>query len=253
MSPGAPQPPRSGIAQLPEGGTLPEATHEGSLARETELKLTLASAEHYELLLRALPPPCRVVSQRNLFLDTADLALSNRRWALRLRLERDERTASEAALLALKGPSHRLGGASHRVDVEHEVDPALWYRVQVNGHIDLAALTGPAAVHARTLLRPGASLLVRLSFENQRKVHRLLLAGVERELVLDRTGFTSGEVDHEIELELALPAAFDDPASLLLVAAVRRELEALLGAAGVTAVPSPKGKLSRALAYAERR
>lgn len=221
------------------------------LTFETELKLTLASAADYERLRAALPAPIRTLSQENLFLDTQDGSLAIWRWALRLRLERREQPPVERVLLALKGPSKSLEGATHRVDIEAEVDPALWRRISMDRCIPLEDLQGPAAMKAQTLLPSESLLLVRLRFFNRRVAYPLDLGGAPRELLLDQTCFATGEVDHEIELELPLSQA--DPDAQKDLIAVRDELNALLRASGVRATPSSMGKLSRALAYAARR
>lgn len=225
---------------------------ETSLPFETELKLTLASAEHYERLRDALPPPSRILEQENLFLDTLDHALERRRWALRLRLEHTEAHTRETALLTLKGPSSLVEEATHRVELESEVTPVLWHQAARDGRLPLAALSGPAAEYARHLLERETLLRVRLRFSNRRLVHRLALGGETRELLLDQTRFSTGEVDHEIELEIALASPVEDPASRLTLSTARRALEALLDAAGVHAAPSAMGKLARALSYLSR-
>jgi len=248
-------------------------------SHDTEVKLMLPSAEYYDALRRWLPPPRETIEQRNLFLDSPEGALSEQRYGLRARLElrlrepaaletpscldsaaaskgadsqsagSEDSYAEESALLALKGPSRRVAGAIHRLDLEAPMDPALWHRIRKEGRVPLAQLKGPAARQAAALLPSEAVLRVRVAFDNRRSVHGVPLAGEARDLLLDRTAFATGEVDHEIEVEILLPEPPEDPRSSLLIHALRLDLKRLLGAASLVAHTSSSGKLSRALAY----
>lgn len=221
---------------------------------ETEIKIALGSAADYQRLREALPPPDREVEQHNLFLDSADGRLAAARWALRLRLEEDRTTGLRTALIAVKGPADRIASAVHRTDIEHPLELDLWEAAARQGGLHPAELEGPAVtfLQSQVALDPHAGLGVIMRFENRRSTIATKLGGELRELLLDRTRFTTGEEDHEIEVEVPLPGRPDRPENLLLLRQVRRDLDQLLSAHGITPAPGRGGKFSRSLRYAGR-
>jgi len=241
----------------PTSDTAAAATH------ETEIKIGLAGAEDYARLRQALGAPARETKQQNLFLDTPDRRLGQARWALRLRLEREadvadtaDAAATRRALLAVKGPARRLSGAVHRTDIEVPVEPDLWDVAQRAGGLHPAELQDAAEplsfLRQQVTLDPHAPLHVIMAFDNLRSGYPVSLGGARRELLLDRTRFSTGEVDHELEVEIALDAPPDAPESQLTLRQARADLEELLAHHGLSSGPSLGGKLSRSLRYADR-
>jgi inorganic triphosphatase YgiF len=218
---------------------------------ECELKLALAP-DDYLRLRDSLPGRLGEVTQRNLFLDTADGQLAAGRWALRVRRER---SAGEPprVIVAVKGPAARVAGALRRVELEADADDSLWQRA-LAGSLAADAIDGPPGDFLRRELSLRPPLPPVLEFTNLRTTFGLDLAGAPRLLELDRTQFATGEVDHELELELKLELeleiALSEAELVLEVKAVSAALEALLADHGVRATPSAGGKYSRALRYA---
>lgn len=214
--------------------------------QECEVKLTL-DPPAYLRLLSALEDRVDEVTQRNLFLDTPDRQLSALRWALRLR--REDRTDEPTRLIVtVKGPATRVAGAVQRTEVEGPAELALWQRAR-SGGLHLEDITAPPRDQLRRSLDPHAPLVPVLDFENHRTTFRLELGGEERLVELDRTQYPTGEIDHELELEIHAPQSRAPAEAMLEIHAVSRALEALLHRHGIQAVPSETGKYSRALRY----
>ncbi len=218
--------------------------------REVELKLSL-TASQYERLLRSLPGLTHELTQRNLFLDTAEGELSARRWGLRLRREEREAELLQT-LVTLKGPASHLAEAVSRVEVETPAPPTLWSQAE-DGRIPLAAVPGAPGRLLGEMLAPEVLLQPLVQFDNLRTTFSLLLAGAPLELELDRTFFSTGEVEHELELEIHPSAQASRAETSLAVRAIATQLRSLLTSLGVDARPSVGGKLSRALHHARRR
>lgn len=221
---------------------------------ETEIKIPLAAEADYLSVRRALGPPARARQQHNLFFDTPDHRLGRARWGLRLRKETDpEGGAPPRALAALKGPAQRAHGATRRVDLELEVDISLWERAAHAEALAPDALPAPigALLHEQALLRDLRPLPCRIQFTNLRSSYPLELAGRPRLLLLDRTAFATGQVDFEVEVEVALHPTPGDPDGRVTLTWLRRDVLALLQRSDVTELPSRAGgKLSRAIRYA---
>ncbi len=203
---------------------------------EAELKFWAADERPLEALTAtaSLGPAMlgspRTVEERDRYLDTADLRLSEARWACRLRT-REGRT-----IVSLKGPA------------EHEPGDLLHRRREVEGPADVRPVPSewpPSA--ARALLQGMASggvLLERFSLEQQRTERSVSLAGrAAGTLSLDRVRILHEGVEIgrlavvELELEEGAIEGGLDPAPL---------------GAALAAVPGlvadPTSKFERALA-----
>ncbi|MFH2008650.1 MAG: CYTH domain-containing protein [bacterium] len=216
---------------------------------ECEIKLTLATAEDYQHLREQLPNRVGELEQHNLFFDTPDRLLAAGHWTLRLRREVPE-SGDPTCLVTVKGPSSIIAGAVRRTEVEGPVDCALWERAQTRD-LECRELAGPPMAFLARELDLRGPLRRILGFANRRTVFGLSLADAPRQLLLDRTVFEGGQVDHELELELDAPTS-EDAVALLEIAAVTLTLRRLLEGLGVTAEPARSGKYSRALSYAAR-
>ncbi len=218
-------------------------------SQELEIKLWL-SAEQYDQLLQTLPDKVSEAVQRNLFLDTDDGQLSTGRWALRLRLEQ-RAGAPPQMIVALKGPARQLGNAVHRTEIEATADPSLWQRALANG-LSADAIPGAPGDYLRQELALNTALNPVLQFENHRSTIRLSLDGESHLVELDRTLFSTGEIDHELELELTGVEALTEAQAALEVHVTSAALQGWLAGHGIAAKPSAGGKYSRARRYAGR-
>jgi inorganic triphosphatase YgiF len=159
---------------------------------ETELKLTLDAADRARLL--AHPLLASAVNTQHLlntYFDTADLALQQRRMAVR------ERLAGDQWLLTVKTAGQSQNGLSRRQEWEGPTTPGA---LQFDTLVDDAALAQDLMA-----LRPNLRALFCTDFERQRWV--IAHAGAQIEVALDQgrihvPGTELSEPLLELELEL---------------------------------------------------
>jgi inorganic triphosphatase YgiF len=216
---------------------------------ECEIKLAL-SADQYHRLRDALGGPISEVRQHNLFLDTGDRQLSAGRWALRLRLE--ELTDETSRLIVtLKGPATKRAGAVQRTEIEGPADDTLW-KCALAGDLHPEAIKGAPGEFLRRDLALRGTLGPVLRFSNHRTTFGVTLDGSDRLVELDRTQYATGEIDHELELELEPTESLSDTMATLEIHAAYVSLSDLLTTHGIEATRSVSGKFSRGLHYAAR-
>lgn len=204
------------------------------MAQETELKLSLSAQDLPHLLshplLAAPTAPQRLF---NTYFDTPDLALRDRRMAVR------ERLADEQWLLTVKTAGSSAGGLSRRQEWEGPTTP---------GALDFAALVDdPALASELMALRTALKPLFATDFDRQRWV--VDHAGARIEVALDQgrihlPGTDGSEALLELELEL-----LEGPEAALhtLADALR-----LTPQGAVTLTPSDASKAQRGLALWQR-
>ncbi|MFH1810157.1 MAG: CYTH domain-containing protein [Pseudomonadota bacterium] len=170
--------------------------------------------------------------QHNLFVDTRDGALRAASLALRLRREPGR------GLITVKGPARRHGEVADRLEIECVVDAeqaqTLWDEPDRMRALDAAPIH-----HLGTLLESGPLLEV-ARFTNLRRSYPWSAADQSLVLEVDRTLFTDGSEDFEVEVELQ-DAALATP--------VTAALHALLDVIGVEHQAQPLSKLTRALRH----
>ncbi len=184
--------------------------------REVEFKVRVRSEDDFDALARLATGSAggseRTVIQENHFFDTADGALREAGYALRLRIEEKRR------LLTAKGPSSRAeDGLTERPEEEVLVEPAEAERILSGAVSPLAVLVARTGSHSRLLELVGSWAgrrpLVHVgSFKNVRRYVGPVELGdgmsrTEVMLEMDRTEFPDGSVDHEIEVEVDSKAA----------------------------------------------
>lgn len=161
---------------------------------ETELKLSLSGPELPRLLSHPLLTPTGHTQRLlNTYFDTPDLALQQRRMAVR------ERLAGEQWLLTVKTAGQSQNGLSRRQEWEGPTTPGA---LQFNTLVDDAALAQDLIT-----LRPNLRALFCTDFERQRWV--IAHAGAQIEVALDQgcihvPGTELSEPLLELELELLI-------------------------------------------------
>jgi triphosphatase len=159
---------------------------------ETELKLNLSASDLPRLLAHPLLAQRGGVQRLlNTYFDTPDLALQQRRMAVR------ERLAGEQWLLTVKTAGQSTGGLSRRQEWEGPTTPGA---LQFDALVD-----DPALAQDLMALRPNLRALFCTDFERQRWV--ITHAGAEIEVALDQgrihvPGTDRSEPLLELELEL---------------------------------------------------
>lgn len=164
------------------------------MAQEIELKLALAeqgwrSFSRHPALRDAAEPP-RTQTLRNLYFDTADLALRRQRVALRLR------RAGRQWLQTVKCASSARAGLSSRPEWEQPF----------SGHFDFSQIEDAALRSELEALRDRGALSAVFDTDFERREWRFSAGGGELLLMADRGHILAGgrrETISEIELELA--------------------------------------------------
>jgi inorganic triphosphatase YgiF len=201
---------------------------------ETELKLSLSAPD----LPRLLAHPLLATSagtQRllNTYFDTPDLALQQRRMAVR------ERLAGDQWLLTVKTAGQSQNGLSRRQEWEGPTTPGA---LQFDTLVDDAALAQDLMT-----LRPNLRALFCTDFERQRWV--IAHAGARIEVALDQGRIhVPGTELNELLLELELELLSGPEEALLALADVLRQTPQ----GPVTLVPSDSSKAQRGMALWSR-
>jgi inorganic triphosphatase YgiF len=197
---------------------------------ETELKLSLSASDLPRLLAHPLLAQGGGVQRLlNTYFDTPDLALQQRRMAVR------ERLAGEQWLLTVKTAGQSKGGLSRRQEWEGPTTPGA---LQFDTLVD-----DPALAQDLMALRPNLRALFCTDFERQRWV--IGHAGAEIEVALDQGRIhVPGTERSEPLLELELELLSGPESALMALADVFRQTPQ----GPVTLVPSDASKAQRGMA-----
>jgi hypothetical protein len=197
---------------------------------ETELKLSLSAAELPRLLAHPLLTPTGQTQRLlNTYFDTSDLALEQRRMAVR------ERLAGEQWLLTVKTAGQSQNGLSRRQEWEGPTTPGA---LQFDSLVDDAVLAQDLMA-----LRPNLRPLFCTDFERQRWV--IEHAGAQIEVALDQGRIHVPGTDlSDALLELELELLSGPEAALMALADVLRQTHQ----GPVTLVPSDSSKAQRGMA-----
>ena len=201
---------------------------------ETELKLSLNEADLPRLLTHPLLAK-GASTQRllNTYFDTPDLALQQRRMAVR------ERLAGDRWLLTVKTAGQSQNGLSRRQEWEGPTTPGA---LQFDRLVDDAALAADLMA-----LRPALHALFCTDFERQRWV--VTHAGAQIEVALDQGRIhVPGTALSETLLELELELLSGPEAALLALADVLRQTPQ----GDLTLTPSDTSKAQRGMALWQR-
>jgi triphosphatase len=201
---------------------------------ETELKLSLSAAELPSLLAHPLLTPTGDTQRLvNTYFDTPDLALQQRRMAVR------ERLAGDQWLLTVKTAGQSQNGLSRRQEWEGPTSPgALAFDTLVDDRVLAAELMA---------MRPHLKALFCTDFERQRWV--VAQAGAQIEVALDQGRIhVPGTALNEPLLELELELLSGPESALMALADVLRLTPQ--GTLGLT--PSDASKAQRGMALWQR-
>lgn len=165
------------------------------LNREIEIKIDLGSFMNYLKLVGFLGQIEQEDRQINGFFDTEDYKLSKKGWALRVRAE------NARGLVTVKSIPTLEGLAVVRQEIEAEIP-----RGQALDIINLAkdvlgVETMPIDFVKQHIGKAGLTRLVMFENVRQRKVFKI--ADHNYLLEVDKTEYSDGSVDYELELELA--------------------------------------------------
>jgi inorganic triphosphatase YgiF len=201
---------------------------------ETELKLSLSADELARLLAHPLLTQAGNTQRLlNTYFDTRDLALQQRRMAVR------ERLAGDQWLLTVKTAGHSQNGLSRRQEWEGPTTPGA---LQFDTLVDDAALAQDLMT-----LRPHLCDLFCTDFERQRWL--ITHAGAQIEVALDQGRIhVPGTELSEPLMELELELLSGPEAALLALADVLRQTPQ----GSVTLAPSDASKAQRGMSLWQR-
>ncbi|UCG61539.1 MAG: CYTH domain-containing protein [Candidatus Zixiibacteriota bacterium] len=165
------------------------------LNREIEIKLDLGSFTNYLKLVGFLGQIEQEDRHINGFFDTEDYRLSKKGWALRVRAE------SKRGLVTVKSIPTREGVAVIRQEIEAEISRGHALDV-INLAKDVMSIDNMVIEHVKQQVG-GRSLTRLVMFENVRQRKVFKIADHSYLLEVDKTEYSDGSVDYELELELA--------------------------------------------------
>jgi uncharacterized protein YjbK len=200
---------------------------------EIEIKLKLDSFADYLKLVGFLGSPDAVLQQRNCFFDSEDHRLMKEGWALRVRVE------SSRGLVTLKSTAFSYDEelAVMREEIEEEINTTTAAAV-IDLRKDVLSLD-VAPVRFVKDGHPDIQLARLVGFRNTRQCKKHRFGDFTYELLLDKTEFSDGSCDYELELELERPEQ-----SATVVPALKK----LFGSLDIGFAPQSETKFARALA-----
>ncbi|UCC45137.1 MAG: CYTH domain-containing protein [Candidatus Zixiibacteriota bacterium] len=167
---------------------------DAELKLEVEIKLQLGSFTDYLKLVGYLGAIDSEQRHINAFFDSEDRVLARDGWALRVRAE------NTRGLVTLKSTTKSQGLAAVREELEAEIARPAAMDV-LNLRMDPMALRVPPVEFVRGEY-PGISPARLVRFENTRQKKRFMIGDRAYTLDIDRTEFSDGSVDYELEIEL---------------------------------------------------
>lgn len=209
-------------------------SQEGKIGREIEIKLDLASFTNYLKLLGFLGQIEHQDLQQNGFFDSSDRKLAKAGWALRVRVEK------KRGLVTIKSIPVKPGLAVVRQEIEAEIPHRDAVDI-LDGQIDVMTLAVmPVEYIKDKIAKVKVEPLVK--FDNLRQKKLFKIDDSSYMLEIDKTEFSDGSSDYELELELSDTNRIDT-----VEAALRR----LFSQLNIPFVKQEESKFGRALKRAK--
>ena len=209
-------------------------SHEPNIGREIEIKLDLASFTNYLKLLGFLGQIEHEELQQNGFFDTDDRKLAKAGWALRVRVEK------KRGLVTIKSIPVKPGLAVVRQEIEAEIPRRDAVDI-LNGDMDVMTVqVMPVDYIKDKIAKVKVSSLVK--FDNLRQTKLFRIDNSSYMLEIDKTEFSDGSSDYELELEMSDTGSID-----VVEAALRR----LFSQLNIPFVKQSESKFARALKRAK--
>ncbi|MCH7948507.1 MAG: CYTH domain-containing protein [candidate division Zixibacteria bacterium] len=173
-----------------------------NITREIEIKLDLASFTNYLKLLGFLGQIEHQENQQNSFFDTPDGKLAKAGWALRVRAEKKQ------GLVTIKSIPAKPGLAVIRQEIETVIPKRDAIDI-LNGQMDLMSLEIMPIDYIKNNF--GVKQVEGLvKFDNLRQKKLFKIEDSNYMLEIDKTEFSDGSNDYELELELSDTGRIDD-------------------------------------------
>jgi len=197
---------------------------------EIEIKLELESFTDYLKLVGFLGPIADADHHLNVFFDSEDRKLSGRGAALRLRAE------AKRGLVTFKSPISQKGTAVIRREIEAVIDRAKAIEVMTGRSEVLAIDEEPVRVVKKEFSE--LSLVKLAEFQNDRQSKVFRIGDYDYTLEIDKTEFSDGTVDYELEVELHNEGQLE---------VVEEKLRRMFQKLGISFIHQRQSKLERAL------
>ncbi|MBI5267661.1 MAG: CYTH domain-containing protein [candidate division Zixibacteria bacterium] len=197
---------------------------------EIEIKLRLDSFMDYLKLVGLLCPLDDEIHHTNGFFDTEDRRLAKGGWALRARAE------SHRGLLTIKSIPTEEGMAVVRREIESEIPRSLALDILSLRHEIMAVDVPPIQFLRKEFPKVSPAKLIQ--FDNVRQFKKYPIGDREYLLEIDKTSFSDGSVDYELEVE------FEDMEQR---EKIETGLQRLLVSLGIPFERQPESKFHRAL------
>jgi uncharacterized protein YjbK len=168
---------------------------------EIEIKIRLGSFMDYLKLVGRLSPIDEEVAHINCFFDSEDRRLAKGGWALRVRAE------SHRGLVTIKSIPTQAGMAVVRREIESEIPRGQAIDVLGLRH-DVLTLDIPPVKFIKEEF-PNLGLMKLIQFENLRQFKKYTIGDCEYLLEIDKTAFSDGSVEYELEVEFTDMAQLD--------------------------------------------
>jgi uncharacterized protein YjbK len=162
---------------------------------EIEIKLKLESFTDYLKLIGYLGQIESEDHHINAFFDTEDRQLARAGWALRVRAE------NKRGLVTVKSIPTTEGSAVIRQEIEAEIPRGVAYEIIGLREELLSVAILPVEFIKKQF--PDLTLAKLIQFENIRQKKLFRIGGDNYLLEVDKTMYTDGSVDHELEVELS--------------------------------------------------
>ncbi len=207
---------------------------EPNIGREIEIKLDLGSFTNYLKLLGFLGQIEHEELQQNGFFDSTDRKLAKAGWALRVRVEK------KRGLVTIKSIPVKPGLAVVRQEIEAEIPRRDAVDI-LNGERDVMNLQViPVDYIKDKIAKVQVEPLVK--FDNLRQTKLFKIVDSSYMLEIDKTEFSDGSSDYELELELSDTSRID---------AVEAALRRLFSQLSIPFVKQSESKFGRALKRAK--
>lgn len=197
---------------------------------EIEIKLRLESFMDYLKLVGLLCPIDDEIHHTNAFFDTEDRRLARGGWALRARAE------SHRGLLTVKSIPTEAGMAIMRREIEEEIPRSLALDILALQHDIMKVEVAPIQFLRKEFPKVSPAKLIQ--FDNVRQFKKYPIGDREYTLEIDKTSFSDGSVDYELEVE------FED---MTQREKIEGALEKLLKSLGIAFARQSESKFHRAL------
>ncbi|MGH8015764.1 MAG: CYTH domain-containing protein [Candidatus Zixiibacteriota bacterium] len=209
-------------------------SQEPKIGREIEIKLDLGSFTNYLKLLGFLGQIEHEDFQQNGFFDSDDRKLAKSGWALRVRVEK------KRGLVTIKSIPVKPGLAVVRQEIEAEIPRRDALDILVGAMDVMTVQVMPVDYIKDKIAKVKVAPLVK--FDNLRQKKLFKIDNSSYMLEIDKTEFSDGSSDYELELELSDTDGVD-----VVEAALRR----LFSQLNIPFVKQSESKFARALKHAK--